>query len=115
MVNDIERNKLRLLHILEAIDAANDFLVDVSKEEFDNNYEKQSAVIRQFEIIGEAASHLAPDFKKDHSDIDWAKVVGMRHKMIHDYFEVDTDIVWFTVAEDLPGLQQKIKKILEKM
>ena len=114
MVNNPEKNKLRLYHILEAIEAVDDFVAGVSKQKFDDDYEKQSAIIRQFEIIGEAASHLTPGFKKSHKNIDWSKVVGMRHKMIHDYFEVDTDIVWFTTIEDLPTLKKQIKKILAK-
>ena len=114
MKNNSEKDNLRLYHILEAVDAAESFIVSISKEEFDNDYEKQSAIIRQFEIIGEAASHLSPEFKKRHKDIDWSKVVGMRHKMIHDYFEVDKDIVWFTAVQDLPILKKQIKKILDK-
>ena len=114
MKNNSKKDNLRLFHILEAINAAKSFITGISKEMFDNDYEKQSAIIRQFEIIGEAASHLTPEFKKNHKEIDWSKVVGMRHKMIHDYFEVDTDIVWFTTTEDLPVLKKQIKKILGK-
>jgi len=114
MKNNSEKDNLRLYHILEAVDAVKSFIVGISKGTFDSDYEKQSAIIRQFEIIGEAASHLSPEFKKRHKDIDWSKVVGMRHKMIHDYFEVDKDIVWFTAVQDLPILKKQIKKILDK-
>jgi len=115
MADNLQKDKLRLHHILEAIEATDDFLAEISKDAFDGNYEKQSAVIRQFEIIGEAASHLTPEFKKKYVVVDWPKVVGMRHKMIHDYFEVDTDIVWITAQNDLPILKKQIKEILKDL
>lgn len=105
------KDSLRLDHIVEAIDHVADFILDVSEREFISDYEKQSAVIRQFEIIGEAANKLSPSFKEQNSQIDWPKVVGMRHKMIHDYFEVDTKIVWTTAIDDLEPLKQAIEKI----
>lgn len=112
MIIDPENNR-RLQHILEATKHIADFLDGVSKEEFENDYEKQSAVIRQFEIIGESAGRLSPDFTKKHKEIEWSKVIGMRHKMIHDYFDVDVNIVWTTATDDTTLLKIAIKKILE--
>jgi uncharacterized protein with HEPN domain len=106
------KDNLRLEHIVDAADHVAEFIFNVSKEEFDNNYEKQSAIIRQFEIIGEAANNLSPEFKAHYGQIDWPKVIGMRHKMIHDYFDVDTDIVWNTANDDVKPLKQAIEKIL---
>lgn len=108
------KDSLRLSHIVEAIDHVADFVRDVSEKEFSLDYEKQSAVIRQFEIIGEAANKLSPEFKEHNGQIDWPKVVGMRHKMIHDYFEVDTKIVWTTASDDLSPLKQAIEKIMAR-
>lgn len=107
------KDSLRLSHIVEATDHVADFIKGVSEEEFCNDYEKQSAVIRQFEIIGEAASKLSTPFKEQHAQIDWPKVIGMRHKMIHDYFEVDTKIVWTTATDDVAPLKSAIEKIIE--
>ena len=106
------KDNLRLKHIIEAADYIAEFITDVSKAEFDGNYEKQSAIIRQFEIIGEAANNLSSDFTKQHSGIDWSKVVGMRHKMIHDYFDIDTDIVLNTAIEDVAPLKKAVEKLL---
>ena len=107
-----QKNKLRLHHITEAAEHIADFINGVSREEFEKNYEKQSAVIRQFEIIGEAASKLTLEFTKQHTEIDWSKVTGMRHKMIHDYFDVDVNIVWTTAIDDVETLKNSIEKIL---
>ena len=106
------KDRLRLNHIVEASNHIADFVRDVTEEEFSGNYEKQSAVIRQFEIIGEAASKLSSEFTEQNNQIDWPKVVGMRHKMIHDYFDVDTKIVWATAIDDAVPLKEAIKKIL---
>ena len=106
------KNKLRLHHIAEAAKHIADFINGVSREEFKNDYEKQSAVIRQFEIIGEAASKLTLEFTKQHTEIDWSKVTRMRHKMIHDYFDVDVNIVWITAVDDVQTLKSSIEKIL---
>ena len=109
-----QKNNLRLRHIIEASGHIAEFVSGVSKEEFAADYEKQSAVIRQFEIIGEAAGKLSPEFVELHKEIDWPKVVGMRHKMIHDYFDVDVDIVWNTAIDDVPSLKKSIEKIFSK-
>lgn len=105
-------DSLRLRHIIEAAEHIADFISGVSKKEFEDNYEKQSAVIRQFEIIGEAAGKLAPEFVKLHREVDWPKVVGMRHKMIHDYFDVNVEIVWTTATDDVPSLKKAVEEIL---
>ena len=109
----IDRNKLRLNHILEATRHIAEFLVNVSKDEFESDYEKQSAVIRQIEIIGEAASKLSREFTDSKKQVDWPRVIGMRHKMIHDYFEVEVSIVWETIQNDVPKLRNQIEEVIK--
>lgn len=110
-----QRNKLRLEHIVEAAEHIADFIRGVSKEDFMADYEKQSAVVKQIEIIGEAAGKLTPEFTKRYNEVDWPKVVGMRHKMIHDYFDIDVNIVWTTAVEDSPFLREAVQKILHAL
>ena len=114
MTKEARTDKQFLLDIIDAIESVDEFLLDQTKAEFENNYMLQSAVIRQFEIIGEAAGKLSRGLTTSHREIDWHKVTGMRHKMIHDYFEVSIDVVWNTIQEDLPILIRQIKKILEE-
>ena len=72
----------------------------------------QLGLVRLVEIIGEAAGRVAGDFQERHSSIPWEDVIGMRHKLIHEYDRVDLDILWDTVAVDLPGLIGELEKIL---
>lgn len=115
MTKESRSDKQYLLDISDAIDSIKDFLVDNSEEDFGRSDLLQSAVIRQFEIIGEAASRLSNDLKEKFKNVKWNDVVGMRHKMIHDYFEVSIDIVWDTAKNDLDNLQSQIQKILKEL
>ncbi len=107
-------NYFFLQHILESISDIEAFLHKVNKYSFFENKEKQNAVIRSLEIIGEAVKHLPDEFKNKHHSIEWLKISGMRDKLIHHYFGVDLDTIWQVVEEDLPKLKKDIKLILEK-
>lgn len=101
--------------IFDAITSIEEFLTGITKENFEESYLIQSAVFRQFEIIGEAASKLSDTIIANNKNIEWKKVIGIRHKMIHDYFEVSVNIVWDTARSKLPVLKSQIKKILKEL
>jgi len=73
------------------------------------------AVVRALEVIGEAARHVPQSIRSQYPLVPWRGMTGMRNKVIHDYFGVDTAVVWRTVKEDLPALRQAILLILDKM
>ncbi len=98
-------------HILESIGHIESFVKGISKRDFLKNVEKQSAVIRQIEIIGEAAKNLPSNFKRKEQQIPWKEIAGMRDKLIHHYFGVNLNSVWKVVKEDLPILKKEIIKI----
>jgi len=102
-----------IAHILESIENIETFMENVSKESFFDNKEKQSAIIRQIEIIGEAVKNLPSNFTTKHSNIPWKNIAGMRDKLLHHYFGVDIEKVWKVVKEDIPELKKQIKKIKE--
>ncbi len=79
-----------------------DFLADV---------EKQYAVTRALEIIGEAARNISLQFQQDHPEVPWREMVGMRNVVIHAYFGVDETVIWRTVQEDLPDLLDVVRDI----
>lgn len=110
----MEENKfgdeLYVKHILEAIEKVEKFVGNSSFDDFKNNEQLQSAVVREISVIGEAAKKLSEDFKKSKPIIPWKDVVGMRDKLVHDYFEIDINMVWKTIQENLPDLKQKISK-----
>ena len=103
-----------LKHILDAINLIEEYLKDKSYEEFKDNHMLQDAVIRELEIIGEAAKNLSKEFRNKHSDIPWRQIAGMRDKLIHGYFGVDLDAVWDTATIDIPSLKERLQEILKK-
>jgi len=102
-----------LKHILESIEAIEEYTQDISEETFLKSREKQDAILRRLEIIGEAVRNLPDKFKKQHSDIAWNQAMATRNMLIHHYFGVDLKIVWDTVTESLPIFKKQIKKALE--
>ncbi|OGK26158.1 hypothetical protein A3D80_01305 [Candidatus Roizmanbacteria bacterium RIFCSPHIGHO2_02_FULL_40_13b] len=105
-------------HILNAIIAIEEFTHNVSYEDFVTNNEKQSAVIRQFEIIGEAVNQLEKAFQEENKSlrdihIPIEEIVEMRNILIHEYFGVDLELVWDTLKEDLPNLKTQLKNVTD--
>jgi len=102
-----------LRHILDAIRRIEQYLGDVSYDHFMQNSLLQDGVIRQITIIGEAARSVSDVFRNAHPELPWSEMVGMRNKLIHDYFEVDFSTVWDTAKSDLPRLKQQVEQSLE--
>ena len=106
-------NFIFIRHIKDAIESIEHFVSGFSKEEFMRNEEKQYAVIRAIEIIGEAAKNISSEFRKEHPTIAWKEIVGMRDRLIHQYFGVNLERVWLVVEKDLPELKSQIVSILK--
>lgn len=104
--------KIFLKHILESAKAVEKYTEKISKEKFAKDTEKQDAVIRRVEIIGEAARNIPAKFKEKHREIEWREIIGMRDKLIHEYFGVSLNVVWDTVKNDIPKLKKQIKELL---
>ena len=82
-----------LRHILDAIQRIQEYITGISYDQFVGNLLLQDGVVRQLEIIGEAATGLTAEFRNAHPGIAWAKMVGMRNRLIHAYFEIDLSII----------------------
>jgi uncharacterized protein with HEPN domain len=108
-------NKPRLQHIYEAILEIESYVKDCDYEEFKSNSMMQYASVKQLEIIGEAANHITPDFKKLYSEIPWREIVGLRNILIHEYFGIDTKIVWDIITADIFMFKSKIKAIIDQI
>ena len=105
-------------HIIEAADRILHYTKGMSREEFFADTLKQDAVIRNVEIIGEAANNLReadPSIAARHPSIPFAQIYGMRNRVAHGYFSVSLAMVWDSVEEDIPELREKIAKVLEEL
>jgi uncharacterized protein with HEPN domain len=102
-------------HLLDILDAARlvqTFVSGINREAFERDLMRQSAVIRQIEIIGEATKRLSEDFKAEHSQIPWRSMAGMRDILIHAYNHVDLNEVWNTATVAIPILISNIEPLI---
>ena len=104
-----------LKHIRDAIAKTQAYVKGVSKSAFLSNSLIQDAVIRQIEIIGEAAKRVSEKTQSENVQVPWQDIAGMRNKLIHDYFGVDIEKVWLTVKKDIPTLKDQITCILKAL
>ena len=103
--------KLLLADILEAVEKIKRYTAEHDYETFSQDSKTSDAVIRNFEIIGEAANRLPDEFKDRYPTIDWFRIVGFRNRIVHDYMGVDYKIVWTIIQKDIDNLSVEIKKI----
>jgi len=98
-------------HILDSIKAIEEFSGDMNKKELTSNRLKQSAIVREIEIIGEAVKNISNRTKERYKEVVWKEIIGTRDKMIHHYFGVDLNIIWKILKKDLPKLKRQIQNI----
>jgi len=98
-----------LQHMLDAVERLHRYVGDESRERFEADEVLQDAVIRQLEILGEAASRVTPEFRDSVPEIPWSKVIGTRHRLIHGYLSVDLEVVWHTATHHVPRLRSDLK------
>jgi len=105
---------LRIKDILASIDKALEYTRDMDFEQFKADTKTVDAVVRNIEIIGEAASHVPENIIADNPDLPWQDMRDMRNVLAHEYFGINEKIIWNTVQEDLPPLVQQLKSLLAK-
>jgi uncharacterized protein with HEPN domain len=105
------RDNGRLEHILESIDYILDFTKNATFDDFKTDMKLQFAVIKNIEIIGEASYMLTNEFKEQHTEIPWNKIIGSRHILVHGYYQVKLEIIWNIIQNDLQSLKKQIKTI----
>jgi uncharacterized protein with HEPN domain len=99
--------------ILDAVMKIEKFISGQSYDDFAHDEKSQFAVIRAFEIIGEASKKIPAHVKKKYSNVPWRVMAGMRDKLVHEYFGVDIDVVWKTATEDIKELKPIIHGIIK--
>ena len=101
-----------LSHILENASYAQENVRGVDFKTFLKDRKTRDAVVREIEIIGEAVKNLPMVFRDQHPEIPWKKIAGMRDEIVHEYFDIDWDLVWNVVDKRLPELEKQIKELL---
>jgi uncharacterized protein with HEPN domain len=98
-----------ILHAAELVDR---YAAGLTREQFAADSEKQDAVARRLEIIGEAVKRLPEDLKERHPDVPWREIAGIRDVIVHEYFRIDVELAWQMVKKDVPQLAARVRAIL---
>jgi len=101
-------------HILKSIELIEEYTRNNTKESFIKNQLLQDSIVRRLEIIGEAVKNIPSDIRNKNPDIPWTDIAATRDKIIHHYFGVDLNTIWYIIKKDLPELKNQIKNIIKK-
>ena len=107
-----------LEHVLEAIKRITEYTENITETAFLNNTQAQDAVIRNFEVIGEACRNIDrhhPEFSNRHPEIPLLNAYKMRNALSHGYFQIDLEIVWKTIENDLPELEKQVRAVYKSL
>jgi uncharacterized protein with HEPN domain len=107
--------RLYVNDILESIKRIEDYTTDLSYDDFIKNDLVRDAVLRNLEVIGEAAKSIPDEVRKEYSDVPWKRIIGLRNIVIHEYFGVDFENIWKIITENIPETKPYIEQILEKL
>lgn len=106
--------KDRLEHIVEAINRIFRFVENIDYQDFSENEMTQFAVIKNFEIIGEAAYQIPKEFRlKNKEEIEWRKIIAFRHILVHTYYKINTAIVWNAIENKLMDLKKNVQELID--
>jgi len=107
------RDAAALLDILKAAQSVLDFAQGLGQTELQQDILRQSAILYQVMIIGEATKRLSPEFRQQHSDVPWSQIAGMRDIVAHQYDRVEFDVVWQAIEQEIPELINVISGLID--
>ena len=105
-------DRVRLRRIVDALSAAIRFTEGRSREDLDRDQMLAFALLHAIQIVGEAAGKISAEFRDQHPQIPWALISGMRHRLVHAYFDINHDILWTTATESVPELLAQVDRLL---
>ena len=109
------RNETRLEHMLRFIDRIIKLTEGATRDSIEIDGDKHDALLHNFIMLGEAANRITRDFAAAHPDVDWCRIAGTRHRLVHDYDEVDYDVLWDSMTNDIPRLRPLIKSLVDAL
>lgn len=113
MSKERKDNKIYLLDIKNSCSKILKYTKNKTENDFVKDHMLSDAVEKNLLVIGEASTKISIDFKKTNPQIDWKSIVGIRNKIIHEYFDINIDTIWLTVTKDIPVLKKQINQILK--
>lgn len=108
------RDPERLKHMMEAISNVREFSEGMTEEKLLNDKLHFYAIVKNLEIIGEAAYKLTKDFKSSHTEVPWRNIEGLRHVLVHDYYRISVKELWLVVQKDLDLLETQIQSLIDE-
>jgi uncharacterized protein with HEPN domain len=109
------RDDSRVRHILGAIERIIEVGADMSRDQLRKNEAKTESILFNFMIMGEAANNISREFASKNPEIDWKGIAGVRHKVVHDYADIDYDTIWDILKNEIPEVYSKIKALVETL
>lgn len=104
-----------LRHMLDAIERIVEATQRITREDFNRDWMAQDAIIHELQILGEAAGRVSRELTARRPELPWRLITGLRHKIVHDYFAVDLDIVWNTASLDVPAIQSMVEELRNEL
>lgn len=110
----VHKDYVRLTHMLDSTNAALSFIKGRSKQDLESDRQLLSAVTRELEILGEAANNTSKDTQAQITEIPWRTLIGMRNRLIHAYFDINTNIIWTTPQDVLPNFKLTLEQAIRE-
>ena len=114
-MREASKDIIRLEHIIQAIERIKRYTLGKRFDDLVKDDMMYYAVVKNIEIIGEAANLLTNEFKSEHPDTQWKLITGMRNYIVHEYYQVDNTVIWDVIQNDLPYLEAQIKEYLKNL
>lgn len=114
-MKDKPPDKARLQHIRDAIEEVENYVKGIDLAFFEKDSKTRFASIKQLEIVGEAVCHITDELKEQYPKVEWKAIAGLRHILVHDYYEIQNDILWRIIQIHVPAFKEQVLEIISEI